>query len=101
MLAIALKSFTSLQVVKLLRVSDHLDNEFKRYIKYREGLDRWAEKYWAPSCTEASRAIARALLKENVRLDRFYIPVSNLTGGQMTERRCHHVLSGSRSRICH
>ena len=55
-LTAALRNFTSLQVVKLLRVSDNCDDEFKRYIKDQEGLGEWAEKYWAPSCTEASQS---------------------------------------------
>lgn len=91
MLAAALKSFTSLQVVKLLRVSDHLDDAFKRYIEHREGLGEWTEKYWAPSCTEASRAIGRALINANVPLDRFYIPVSRQMGKRITEPRGFRV----------
>jgi hypothetical protein len=76
-LAQALKAFTSLQVVKLLRVADRTDEAFKRYIELQEGLERWVENYWAPSCTLGSRAIGRALISTNIELARFYIPALN------------------------
>lgn len=77
-LTAAFKSFTSLQVVKLLRVSDRLDAEFKDFVEREETLDRWAEKYWAPSCTHSSRAIESALMSANVDPSRYYIPAMHV-----------------------
>lgn len=77
-LAAALKSFTSLQVVKLLRVSDHWDAEFRDYIRRQEGLEHWTERYWAPSCTYGSFTIGKALISANVDLSRYYVPAMHV-----------------------
>lgn len=79
----AMKSFKSLQFVKLLQVADRTDLEFQEYVRRQEGIDDrrdWFKKYWAPSCEHGSRALGQALEQAllNVHLSRFYIPKLNV-----------------------
>jgi hypothetical protein len=64
--------------VKLLRVSDECDLEIRDYIREQEGLEHWAERYWAPSCEYGSFAIGKALLMANVDLSRYYVPAMHV-----------------------
>ena len=71
----AIGTFKELQFVKLLRVVDSADRQFKEYVQNREGLEGFVDRYWTPACTHGSHAIGRALLSTNVPWSRFYLPV--------------------------
>ncbi|KAK4545533.1 hypothetical protein LTR36_002883 [Oleoguttula mirabilis] len=71
----AIASFTSLQFVQLLRVTDEEDSAFLAYIRQHEDSRRFVDLQWAPACSHGSQTIGRALLHSNVPWSRFSSPM--------------------------
>ena len=70
----AFASFTSLQFVQLLRLTDQDDRELLSYIRLHEDVRQLVELEWAPACSHGSRTIGAALLHANVPWSRFSSP---------------------------
>ena len=71
----AIGAFSSLQFVKLLRVTDREDDLFRQHIQMHEGLRHFVDLYWTPACSHGSRTIGTALLSADVPWSKFYSPV--------------------------
>ncbi|KAK5130783.1 hypothetical protein LTR08_001673 [Meristemomyces frigidus] len=71
----AIASFTSLQFVQLLRVTDEEDSALLAYIRQHEDSRRFVDLEWAPACSHGSRTIGTALLHANVPWSRFSSPM--------------------------
>lgn len=71
----AIASFTSLQFVQLLRVTDEEDSAFLAYIRQHEDSRRFVDLEWAPACSHGSQTIGTALLHANVPWSRFSSPM--------------------------
>lgn len=71
----AVASFTSLQFVQLLRVTDEEDAALLAYIRQHEDSRRVVDLQWAPACSHGSRTIGTALLNSNVPWSRFSSPM--------------------------
>ncbi|KAI7634946.1 hypothetical protein KC343_g2125 [Hortaea werneckii] len=71
----AIQSFTSLQFVQLLRVTDEEDSAILSYIRQHEDSRRFVDLEWAPACSHGSRTIGTALLHSNVPWSRFSSPM--------------------------
>ena len=71
----AIASFTSLQFVQLLRVSDEEDSALLAYIRQHEDSRQFVDLEWAPACSHGSRTIGEALLHSNVPWSRFSSPM--------------------------
>nr|POE77533.1 hypothetical protein CFP56_09180 [Quercus suber] len=73
----AIASFTSLQLVQLLRVADRIDNDLAAYI--RQNDDPTAIKMeWARACSHGTRSIGEALLASSISSLRFSSPMLSL-----------------------
>ncbi|KAK5724875.1 hypothetical protein LTR17_013458 [Elasticomyces elasticus] len=70
----AIASFTSLQFVQLLRLTDEEDRTLLTYIRDHEDTRQLVELEWAPACSRGSRTIGTALLHSNVPWSRFSSP---------------------------
>ncbi|KAF2769941.1 hypothetical protein EJ03DRAFT_82158 [Teratosphaeria nubilosa] len=68
-------SFTSLQFVQLLRVTDEEDIALLTYIREHEDLRQIFDLEWTPACSHGSRTIGAALLNSNVPWSRFSSPM--------------------------
>ena len=75
MLKKAFASFTSLQFVQLLRVTDEEDTALLAYIRQNEGAGQRVGLEWTPACSHGSRTIGAALLASNVPWSRFSSPM--------------------------
>lgn len=71
----AIASFTSLQLVQLLRVTDEEDIALLKYIRQHEDSRRSMALEWAPACSHGSSTIGQALLQSNVPWERFSSPM--------------------------
>lgn len=71
----AIASFTSLQFVQLLRVTDEEDSALLSYIGQHEDSRQFLDLEWAPACWHGSRTIGTALLHSNVPWSRFSSPM--------------------------
>lgn len=69
----AIASFTSLQFVQLLRVTEEEDDKLLRYIHQHDDPRTLLE--WAPACSHSSRTIGEALLFAKVPWSRFSSPM--------------------------
>ncbi|KAK3113855.1 hypothetical protein LTR53_008430 [Teratosphaeriaceae sp. CCFEE 6253] len=70
----AIASFTTLQFVQLLRITDEEDRALLSYIRLHEDIRPLIELEWAPACSHGSRTIGTALLHSNVPWSRFSSP---------------------------
>lgn len=69
----AIASFTSLQFVQLLRVTEEEDDRLLDYIHQHDGPRTLLE--WAPACSHSSRTIGEALLSAQVPWSKFSSPM--------------------------
>lgn len=69
----AIASFTSLQFVQLLRVTEEEDDKLLKYIHQHD--EQRALLEWAPACSHSSRTIGEALLSAKVPWSRFSSPM--------------------------
>lgn len=71
----AIGSFTSLQFVQLLRVTDEDDRALLSYIRQHEQFRRIIDLEWAPACSHGSQTLGTALMHSNVPWTRFSSPM--------------------------
>ena len=95
----AIASFTSLQFVKLLRVSDEDENALVAYIKRHEDIRRFVDLEWAPACSHGSRTIGNALLHANVPWSRFSSPMLSPQSAEFLSLHRPHSLSTLAARL--
>ena len=69
----AIASFTSLQLVQLLRVTEEEDDRLLKYIHQHE--DQRLHLEWAQACSHSSKTIGEALLSAEVPWSRFSSPM--------------------------
>ncbi|KXL48515.1 MAG: hypothetical protein FE78DRAFT_141825 [Acidomyces sp. 'richmondensis'] len=71
----AIRSFTSLQLVQLLRVTDAEDASILSFIRQHEELRQFVDLQWPPACSHGSQTIGSALLQSNGSCSRFSSPM--------------------------
>lgn len=71
----AMASFTSLQLVQLLRVADAEDASILSFIRQHEELRQFVDLQWPPACSHGSQTIGSALLQSNRSWSRFSSPM--------------------------
>ncbi|KAK5110920.1 hypothetical protein LTR62_005458 [Meristemomyces frigidus] len=95
----AIASFTSLQFVQLLRVSDAEDRALLQYIRQHEDLRRFVDLEWAPACSHGSQTIGSALLHSNVPWSRFSSPMLSPQSAEFLATHSPHSLPTLAARL--
>ncbi|KAK4555028.1 hypothetical protein LTR86_007794 [Recurvomyces mirabilis] len=95
----AIASFTSLQFVQLLRVSDAEDRALLQYIRQHEELRRFVDLEWAPACSHGSQTIGAALLHSNVPWSRFSSPMLSPQSAEFLATHSPHSLPTLAARL--
>lgn len=89
----AIASFTSLQFVQLLRLTDKEDEAFLTYIRQHEDWRQFVDLEWAPACSHGSRTIGTALLHSNVPWSRFSSPTLSPQSAEFLATHKPHSVS--------
>ena len=71
----AIRAFTSLQHVQILRVQDEEDSVLLSYIRQHANVTHLVELKWAPACSHSTRTIGAALLATHSPCNRFSSPM--------------------------
>ena len=71
----AIRAFTSLQHVQILRVQDEEDSVLLSYIRQHTDVTNLVELKWAPACSHSTRTIGAALLATKSPCNRFSSPM--------------------------
>jgi hypothetical protein len=95
----AIASFTSLQFVQLLRVTDKEDAALLSYIRQHEDSRQFVDLEWAPACSHGSRTIGAALLQSNVPWSRFSSPMLSPQSAEFLAHRRPHSLPTLAARL--
>lgn len=74
-LAKAIKAFTSLQHIQILRVQDEEDSRLLNYIRYHAEVQHLVELRWAPACSHCTKTIGAAMLAAKSPCTRFSSPM--------------------------
>jgi len=74
-LKLAIRAFTSLQHVQILRVQDQQDASLISYIRNHDELNHLVELRWPPACLHSTKTIGTALLESRSPCSRFSSPM--------------------------
>lgn len=74
-LTLAIRAFSSLQHVQILRVQDHQDASLISYIREHDELNHLVELKWPPACLHSTKTIGNALLEAGSQCSRFSSPM--------------------------
>ncbi|EME48572.1 hypothetical protein DOTSEDRAFT_67575 [Dothistroma septosporum NZE10] len=79
----AIASFTSLQLVQILRVTNREDAMLSEYLRRHEEARRVINLDWSSACSHAARTVGTALLdSSNMEWNRFSLPMLSPTSAQ-------------------
>ena len=95
----AFASFTSLQLVQLLRVTDEEDDRLLSYIRQHEQSQNIVDLDWTDACSHGSRTIGTALLSANVPWSRFSSPMLSPASAGFLASHEPHSLSTLAARL--
>ena len=81
----AMKSFTGLQHVKILRLQDEADRQFLDFIQENE--TPLIDLKWPPACAHATKTIGKALVQARSPFSRFSGPMMNIQSARALRER--------------
>jgi hypothetical protein len=71
----AMKAFTALQHVQIIRVQDQEDEKLFSFIRQHPGISHFVELKWAPACAHSAKTIGDALSEARSPCSRFSSPM--------------------------
>lgn len=71
----AIRAFTSLQHVQILRVQDEEDGALLQYIRHQPNLTQFVELNWTPACSHCTATVGAALLSTGSPCTQFSSPM--------------------------